>query len=93
MTLFLSALCSVGTLLLLLDLFLRSGALYHLLPEFTATLAGLIGVVIAGLEYRARKSKKKKRAPLVFLFIALFAAIAATIVWIYFLLKARNYIP
>ena len=77
---------------LLVELFFYGGAVYHALPQFTATVAGVLGVIIAGMEYKGRKTKKKRRAPLFFLFIAIAAAMAATVVWIWFLLQARHYI-
>lgn len=92
MTLFLSALCSLFAIGLVLELLLNAGSIYYQLPQFTATLSGILGIVIAGMEYKGRKGQKKRRAPLFFLFFAIFAAMIGTLVWLYFLLKARHVI-
>ncbi|MDL2218395.1 hypothetical protein LJC27_07015 [Christensenellaceae bacterium OttesenSCG-928-M15] len=87
MTIFLSVLCALFSLLLSLDFFLDLCAIYSYFPIFTATAAALAGAVIGFLEYRAHKSKKKRRPALFAVSLNAFAGIAATSIWIYFLLR------
>ena len=61
--LLLSFLCGTAACLLLADFFFLGGTYYAMLPPFTCTAAAFTGVLIAGLEYRARKAKKKRRRP------------------------------
>jgi hypothetical protein len=48
--------------------------------------AALVGLVIAGMEYRARKTKKQKRAPMALLLLNACFGIIATGLWLYALL-------
>ncbi len=82
MTLFLALLCAIGALTYLLDLWLLSGAFFSALPAFSATAAAAAGVLIAGLEYRARRSKKKRRVPMVFLTVNALIGVAAALTWL-----------
>lgn len=66
------------------DIFLRG--LLPVLPRFTATAAALIGVLIAAMEYRVRKTKKKRRAPMALLIMNACAGILAAGYWLYLLL-------
>lgn len=86
MVLLLSLLCSLGSAYLLYDRFLLEGALYARLPQFSATAAALVGLVIAGMEYRARKTKKQRRAPMALLLLNACFGIIATGLWLYALL-------
>ncbi|MDL2234702.1 hypothetical protein LJC07_00925 [Christensenellaceae bacterium OttesenSCG-928-L17] len=78
MVLLLSFLCGGCACLLLVDFFFLGGAYYAALPEFVSTAAAFTGILIAGMEYRARKPKKKRRLPASLLvFNAVVGSIAA----------------
>lgn len=83
---FLSFLCSAGAGFLLTDRLLADGAFYMQVPPFSATAAALIGLLIAGMEYRAAKTKKKRRLPMALLIFNALIGIAATGIWLYTLL-------
>lgn len=88
MILFLSFLCfAVSALLTLNGLFFKWPQLLSL-PGFTGTAVALVGVLIAALEYRARRTKKKKRAPMALIICNAFAGIAAVMYWIFWLIIA-----
>lgn len=86
MALFLSFLCSTGAGFLLYDRLFGEGAFYAQYPAFSATAAALVGLLIAGMEYRAVKTKKKRRLPMALLILNALAGIAATGLWLYTLL-------
>ncbi|MDL2258851.1 hypothetical protein LJC42_06840 [Eubacteriales bacterium OttesenSCG-928-K08] len=61
MPLFLSFCCLAANVVLLLDRFYFKWQLA--LPQFAGAAIALAGLLIAGLEYRAARNKKKKRLP------------------------------
>jgi len=87
LTLFLSLLCAAGTSWLLYDKFFEEGVLYAAFPQFAATAAALVGLIIAGMEYRSRKTKKKRRTPMVLLLLNALLGIIATGLWLYALVQ------
>lgn len=88
MVIFLSILCGAFALLLSASYFVPGYEhIYALFPEFSATAAALIGVLIAGLEYRARKTRKKRRTPKAVLITDAVIGIIATGIWIYEILS------
>ena len=87
MTLLLSCICGICSGGLLADFFFLGGAVSGRLPDFSAPAAALVGLLIAGLEYRGRKGKKQKRAPLFFLLLNASMGIVSTSLWIYRLIN------
>ncbi len=82
----LSLLCGSVTWLMIGEYIWGSGALFATLPLYTGTAAALAGILIAAMEYRARRSKKAKRAPMFALTYNAISGIAATGIWLYCLL-------
>lgn len=87
MTLFLSALCGMFSAFLLVDRFFLNSAVYGLLPYFSGTASALVGMIIAGLEYHARKGRKKKRAPLSLILVNALVGILCAALWLSVLLR------
>ena len=83
----LSFLCSTAAGFLLADHFFLGGAWYTRLPGFTASAAALTGLLIAGLEYRGRSTKKQRRLPMALLTLACVMGIFSTGLWLYQLLS------
>lgn len=83
----LSFLCSAAAGFLLVDHFFLSGEWYLRFPGFTASAAALTGLLIAGLEYYGRKTKKQRRLPMALLMLACVMGILSTGLWLYRLLK------
>ena len=85
----LSFLCSLGAGFLLTDHFFLGGEWYTRLPGFTASAAALTGLLIAGLEYRVRKTKKQRRLPMALLMVACLMGILSTGLWLYQLISNK----
>ncbi len=85
--LLLSFLCSAGAGYLLADHFFLGGAWYAALPGFAPSACALTGLLIAGLEYRARKTKKQRRLPMLLLMLACLMGILTTGLWMYQLIR------
>ena len=85
----LSFLCSTAAGFLLVDHFFLDGAWYARLPGFTASAAALTGLLIAGLEYRVRKTKKQRRLPMALLMFACIMGILSTGLWLYQLISNK----
>lgn len=86
MTLFLSFLCLAASLFLTAGNIYLKWPIFLDIPDFAAAAAALVGVLIAALEYRARKTKKKRKAPMALLIANAFAGILAMGYWLYLLL-------
>lgn len=86
MILFLSFACFASSVFITAGSLFLKWPFFAALPVFTSSAAALTGVLIAALEYRARKTKKKKRAPMALLILNAFSGIAACVVWLYWLM-------
>ncbi len=91
MTLQLSALCCLASMLISADALLLGGKYLGVLPAFTAAAAAVVGLLIAYLEWRARKGKKKRRWPMFWMFSNTFAGMAGAALWILSLLSILNF--
>ena len=89
MLLLTSLLLGTAAILLLIDYVFLTAELYRFFPEFTATAASFVGLVIAGLKHRdmkkARKSKKKRRPAMFIICWNLVICIMAAGLWLYLL--------
>ncbi len=86
MTMFLSSLCCIAAWALCLDALVLKAGFWARFPVFTATACSVVGLIIAALEYKGRKGKKKRRGPMGLMLCNAFAAILGTGLWLWDLL-------
>ncbi|MDR1619447.1 MAG: hypothetical protein LBS18_02110 [Clostridiales bacterium] len=82
MVLMFSLLCFLANAFLLVDKWFLEGSCFAMLPVFTVCAVAVAGVLIAALEYRVRKTKKKKKHPQLLLIVNAFCGCIGAFYWI-----------